>query len=183
MTAGDTARGNYNAARTELVERVRLRDHVLLAYLTIVGTILAISFGQHRKSEILLAVPFVAMGASILVSQHNNVIGALLLYLSKDLKPFLISKSEYAPQFGCSKSFRKHSKRSNRYRSIGHAVVIFFPALFALICNIKYATRLSFALTSAWYFGLLCVIIEALIISRAHAWRREVYNDTFWDDQ
>ena len=40
MTAGDSGRVNYQAAREELVERVRLRDHVLIAYLAVIGTMM-----------------------------------------------------------------------------------------------------------------------------------------------
>jgi hypothetical protein len=183
MTAGDTARFNYRAARAELVERVRLRDTVLLAYLAMVGTISAVAFGQSNKGEILLAIPYLAMGASILVSQHNRVIGALLKYLSCELKPFLMEHSEYAPQFGCSKSFRQHSRSSNIYRSIAHGLIVCVPALFALAYNHDILISLSpLPNLLIWFFGLIFSIISIVIIGYAHKRRSEVYDKTEWDD-
>ena len=178
---GDTARANYQAARYELVERVRLRDLVLIAYLAVVGTIFGISYSRPNSEIILLSLPFIALGCSIIVSQHNRVIGTLLLYLSNDLKPFLENLSQYASDFGSSKSFKKHSKLSNLYRTLGHGFIILFPVLFALVANIKYAFHSLFFEGLSWWFGIICVIGSFWIILNAHLWRTHVFENTNWD--
>ena len=181
MSKGNTARTNYVVARTELVERIRLREQVLLVYLAVIGTIFGIALENFEKNTILLIIPFIAFGCSILVSQHNSVIGTLLHFCSHEIKPFLESIDEYAPQFGVSMAFKEHSKRSNYLRSFGHAIIIIIPCFVALIYNIHHAISPLFSGGFAWWFALICTVFSIGIIHYVHKLRSNVYKETNWD--
>ena len=184
MSIGDTARKSYDAARSELVERIRLRDQVLLIYLGVVGTIFGIALGTIDKKEILLTIPFISLGCSILVSQHNFVIGTLLKFISKEIKPLLLSLSppEYASFFGCSKAFKDHCRRSNIFRSSGHGIIILVPNFVALALNLDHAIKPPIQIATLWWFGLFFMIFALCIILYAHKLRSKVYKETLWDE-
>ncbi len=184
MSIADTARKNYEMARIELVERIRLRDNVLLVYLAVVGTVFTIALGATAKPEILLTIPYLAMGCSILVSQHNSVIGTLLAFCTRELKPILqnLHPSEYAPEFGSSKSFKEHSMRSNIFRTTGHAVIVIVPCIVALSYNWQRGFKSPFPVRIVWWFALVCTIFSIFVIRYVHGLRTKVYADTLWDE-
>ena len=102
----------YKAARSELVERVKLREQVLLLYLAFVGAIASTALSQNNFREISLVLPFLGLGCAILVSQHNAVIGALIRYTTKDLHEYLFIKPCSVPDFVNSSSFRVRPQSS-----------------------------------------------------------------------
>lgn len=170
----------YKAARTELVERVKLRDQVLLAYLAFVGVVSGAAVALSGNKEVALVLPFLGMGCAILVSQHNSVIGALIRYTSVDLHSVLVPKTIWIPEFVNSNSFREHSQRSNFLRSAGHAIVIIIPEIVGLGINYQHALFSPFPLGPAWWFGTICIFVSIGVIWSAHAGRASVYKGTPW---
>ena len=89
MSAGETARKNYESARNELVQRIQLREQILLFFVGGVATIYSVALGAENKLEILLAIPYISFGTAVIISQHNSVIGALGHFCAHELWPFL----------------------------------------------------------------------------------------------
>lgn len=176
-----TARVHYQAARDELVMRVRFRDQVLLVYLPFVGAMSAVALGVN-KPEILLAIPYVALGCAIIVSQHNNVVGSLIAFINTRVKRTLEVLEAGAPEFTSSSVFHGHSLRSNRFRSIGHAVIILAPCGLALGVNWKELLA-PFPLGIAWWFGLVSTGFAGWVIRYVHKLRTEVYDKTPWETE
>jgi len=174
------ASSHYTAARNELVERVKLRDHVLLIYLSFVGAIMGVSFSKNSWIEASLAIPFLGLACGILVSQHNIVIGALIRFINHDLKPSVEALSIHIPDFVSSPSFRGHSQYSNFLRSVGHAIIVITPQIVALGVNYKHATNSAFPMGPSWWFGALFTLISGMFIQHAHASRARVYSETPW---
>jgi hypothetical protein len=170
----------YRAARDELVERIKLRDQVLLIYLAFVGAVTGAAFSVGHSREIALVLPFLGLGCAILVSQHNSVIGAIIRYTSVELSEYLIPHELSIPEFVNSNSFRKHSPRSNFLRSVGHGVVILVPEIIGLAINYNHAIFSPFPFGPAWWFGAVCVIISFIIILVIHSGRQKVYAETPW---
>jgi hypothetical protein len=170
----------YRAVRDELVERVKLRDQVLLVYLGFVGAVLGASLTKDSWREIGLILPFLGLGCAILVSQHNAVIGALIRFINEDLKRKLKETGIDVPEFVSSNSFRGHSRYSNFSRSLGHAVVIMIPEIAGLGINFPHALLSPFPMGPAWWFGLAFALCSAFVIYDSHRGRSRVYNDTPW---
>lgn len=176
----NVAVNNYRAARDELVERVKLRDQVLLIYLGFVGAVIGASLTKNSWREIGLILPFLGFGGVILVSQHNAVIGALIRFINHDLKEKLKDIGIQVPEFVSSNSFRGHSKYSNFSRTFGHAVVIMVPEVAGLGINFEHAFNSKFPMGPAWWFGLLFAFGSAYAIYDSHQGRSRVYNETPW---
>lgn len=171
----------YKAARSELVERVKLRDQVLTAYLAFVGVIFGALFLKDLGKEVGLVIPFLGLGCAILVCQHNAVIGALIRYTNRDLQPVISSEIGRIPEFVSSRSFKTHSSFSNALRSFGHAVIVLVPEICGLAMNYQHALSSPFPTGPAWWFGFLCVALSAGIIQHTHSVRRAIYDETPWD--
>ena len=134
----------------------------------------------NNSKEFALVIPFLGLGCSILVSQHNSVIGALIRYTNTDLYNHLFSSAVKIPEFVNSTSFRYHSPSSNFLRSFGHAVIILIPEILGLSINYNHAIFSPFPLGPAWWFGAVCVIASSIVIQIAHAGRQKVYIETPW---
>lgn len=179
--APDTILAHYEAARDEVIIRIRLRDHVLLVYLAAVGAFFGVALGApNAKPELVLAIPFIALGAITLVSQHNAVIGALLSFSNKELKPSLKNMGAYAPQWESSNALRDYYKSSLRLRYVGHTVIILVPCAGALIFNINHILS-PFPEGVVWWFGLISGLISLWLIARVNQARMDYYQSADWD--
>jgi len=184
MSVADTARANYNSARTELIERIQLRDHVLLLYLALVGTVFGVAFGTSIQIEVLLSLPFVALGTTVLVCQRNCVIGSLADFCVNELIPVFKSEStpEYSVQWDNSHSLHKYGTQAVRLRTIGHSLLILFPCIAALGINWKHVIFSSFPFVVAWWFGLVCVAFIIWLVWKSHKWRTDIYATFNWEN-
>lgn len=161
MGPEESARSNYESAHAELISHFQLRDSVLLTYITATGTIFGISLGTSAKSEILLAIPYFSLGCSILVSQHNLLIGSLLDFMTEEIAPFLqhIKSNECAPFYVTSKSYKRNAMRALRLRFLGHSILMLLPCLIALSFNFKYSIGHSMLMGFIWWGSLICTIV------------------------
>lgn len=81
----------YESARSELIERIRLRDQNLIAYLATVGAILGFTFqdGAVASKEIInlsvFSIPFICVVFSSIVINHHNLIGKIGEYIATEL--------------------------------------------------------------------------------------------------
>ncbi|WP_038881859.1 hypothetical protein [Vibrio jasicida] len=156
----------YEAARAELIERIRLRENIILFYVGAVATLLGVAFGKESvNNEILFVIPLLSLAASILVSHHNSLIGALGLYCSVELKNSLNSNLENpVVQWDESKALIQGSSKAVRTRLIPHLLVISAPALIALIVNIHYLSTLWSWDAVVWFMGFCCFISSIIYI-------------------
>ena len=70
----------YQNARDELNSRIGHRDNVLLLFLGTWAAIFGIAFGNISRPVILFAVAPLGLGASLIIAQHNDLIGAIAEY-------------------------------------------------------------------------------------------------------
>lgn len=176
MSKGETARNSYESARTELIQRLQLRDNVLLAFLGAIGAIFGLAFGTSANPEILLIVPYLALGATVLVVQHNNVIGMIGQFLTNEITPLLKEIDEYAPQWDNSPTSIRYLAKSIWFRTLGHFLLIIIPELAALLLN-----RNHFCFSSPksflWWAGLAFTMISVFILSSSHRLRKNLYRN------
>jgi len=98
MSKVDTARQYYEVMRSEVVEHIRLRDQSLFLYLGAVAVIMGIGFGEPGRLDVLMIIPFLGLGASYILNQHDIHIGAICSYLVSELDVFLNEEREKVPQ-------------------------------------------------------------------------------------
>jgi hypothetical protein len=182
MSSSDTALAFHDSARQEIIMRIRLRDNVLLFYLAVVGAIFGVALGTTVKLEVLLTIPFIAVGSAIMVAQHHEVIGALGYFISHELYHHLCSltPSESTPQWDRSEAFRDHIKRAILYRVWGQSIMLSIPCIASLGCNYRHAIASPFPYGPLWWFATLCTAIIFYIIYSAHKWRKDLYAKYKW---
>lgn len=186
MSAGDTARTTYTAARAEIIQRMQLRDYVLLVFLGFTSAIFGVALGVPDHIEVLLSIPFLTLGAAILISQHNFMAAVLGEFLSTELKDEFGSLGESAPQWDDSDTFKGYAFCAARFRFWGHIFIIFIPSFVALCATwrIAYYTLSTslpdgHMLWTIWFLGFLCLIGAVVVIWLSHQWRMDIYNKRF----
>jgi len=179
----DTAHKCYESARQEILLRIRLRDQILLVYLAISGTVLGISIRDSKDAPTLLAVPFIALGAAILLAQHNLAIGWLGRFCADEIGKFLtrLEPRGDSPQWDNSESFRSYSGASTRLRSWGQSVVLLTPCVLSLAANWEHALRSAFPFGPLWWFGALCFLLIIILFIHTHLSRMNNYKSR-WDN-
>ena len=162
----------YSAARDAINNRVKLRDSVLIFYLASVATIFGAAFGTSLNTDLLLMVPFVALGASFMLSQHHTTIGSIVRYLALELN----SPEENATNiihWDVSKSATNKNKKSMSLIVNSHIVLVIFPALAALLYKVREIE--IFSQEGVFFgFGFFALVVGLIIILKAHKYRSKV---------
>ncbi|HVX91261.1 MAG TPA: hypothetical protein VHC20_06605 [Candidatus Paceibacterota bacterium] len=177
MKTDDTARTYYNSARTELIERIKLRDQIFVFYLAGIVAIFGLALGASNREDILLFVPFIGLGASIIISQHFAVIGALAAYCVLEVGPFLRSgrSAEDAPQWDASGALKAYHDAAIAMRTWGHVLLILLPSVCALGVTWHRGIYSPFPLGTLWWIGFGCVLISGFVMWRTHRFRSTLY--------
>ena len=174
MSAGDSARQHHTTARSELIQRIQLRDHVLMVFLAAVGTLFGIAFGTSAKPEILLVVPYLTLGATVIISQHQEVIGSLGSFLHNELHPFLDKIGEAAPQWDTSEALKDYLTTAIWMRTSGHSILLLVPCLAALAINWRHGFFSAFPEGPVWWFGVVFMLTSCVVIYKSHQWRKRI---------
>lgn len=180
MSDSDTARQTYNAARSEVLLRMRLRDNVLLVFLTVTGAFLGLSLQNPENKDLSLAIPFFSLGAAILVSQHNLLAAAIGQFLAHEVAPFLMDNNEHAPHWDNSVTFKKITATAAWFRFVGHCLIVAVPSSIALIINLEHATKSPFPHGQVWWAGAVCFIGSIGTLWWSHKQRLSLYADREW---
>jgi len=151
---------------------MQLRDTVLLAYLGAAGAIFGVALGSSlAKPQILWVLPFLSLGAAILVAQHHEVIGSLQHFLVTELQAGYAD--EAAPQWNSSVAFTENSHRQIWWRVAAHFVLIVGPAMFGWYLYVQ-QRQIDVCDRRSLSYGLTIVLsFAALVISHLH--RRKLY--------
>ncbi len=176
---GDTARINYEMARWELIYRIDLRDRALNNYIVAIGAIFTIAFSRSDKNySLLLIIPFIALGTTIITEQHNAMIGRLGYFLSEELGPFFDEIDEYAPHWDHSRGLLNPSLKAPGFlnRVWGHALLLITPSLIALYLNYHLFNLVNFHFESIiWYLDFIVTVFTTISIFLVEKFRKHIY--------
>ncbi|WP_221076762.1 hypothetical protein [Agarivorans aestuarii] len=174
------AEAYYECARNEIIQRIRLRDYILLVFLGAVSAIFSSVFRSSAEIEIVLVIPYLTLGAGVLVCQHNSKIGSLAEYCSVELEKFFHTNLEGSlpPQWDNSKSLKEYSKYSITLRSWGHFIILLAPCAPALMLTVEHATG-SFPLCVVWWGCLVCCGFVAWLKRHSFHVRNDIHSKIF----
>ena len=119
----------YNSARSELIERIKLRDAALLAYITVVGTFLGFILYKNwtivddSSFLVQLALPILCLIFTLVILQHHQIIGKLAHYTQWE-----VGFSSQETHWDASASLHGNRKHLNS-RTIAQMLVLVFPLL------------------------------------------------------
>jgi len=162
----------YSSARNELIERIRLRDQVLLAYLGAAGALFAFAFGKDGRMDALVVMPYLALGAALFVQQHNDVIGSLSLYCKDEIGPYL---GDAPPHWDASKALGDYLDSAVRLRTWGNVAVVLTPSIGAMALTYQLLlTPIAATNVFLWAGGCLATFVTTLLFWFSHRRRKRL---------
>lgn len=169
----ELVRNNHEMVYYQLIERVKMRDNVILIYLAAIGTTFTVAYNESTNPEMLLIVPYLALGASILFSHHNILIGAILDFFKTEINEFISQNfnNQYVPQYETSKSFLRSFMPALWLITFGSFFLIVIPCIASLAINLKYSNSGDTQLIFTWWVGLISVCVAIMIMIYTHILR------------
>jgi hypothetical protein len=160
------AKMSYGIAHSEVDNRVRQRDNVLLVFLAASGTIFGVSLGTAKANEMLLVIPILALGCSILVAHHSLIIGMVYEYCYFELDQFLSTgnPSNNPPIIERSLAWERNREGTIRLRSVGHSIILGAPCVVAMLFNWSHSYNFSMPATGGWWLGMLCTMLSIIVM-------------------
>lgn len=177
--SSESVRKFYDAARDEVLMRMRLRDNVILVFLGGVSTLFAVAI-KSDASEVLFCVPYLSLGAAMIVGQHYMVMGRIAYYCVKEVGPFLAQKNEDAPQWDTSHVFHDMVGWSVWLRCLSLMVLLGLPSATALAMTKEHAFGSTFPFGPLWWISALCLLFTLMAILVVHNDRRKLYGLPDW---
>jgi len=160
----ETARGNYQAAREEILERIRQRERVLEFYVGGSAAILAFGFTNDApsyKSLVFGLIGYLSLAAAILVSQHNVAIESLAAFCREKVHRFLKCKGADAPQWDVYTQEDPREISKTIIRMIATALIIVGPAIIGLFL-VNLPATVAEARTSYVIASDVCMVVGGL---------------------
>ncbi len=165
MKNTDIAITLYNSARSEINTRLHLRDQALFLYMAIIGALFGLALGTDKVvEEILLSVPFLGLGISVLVYMHDVSIGALARYCSTEIFSSDELKSDVVV-WDLSESFLKLEKKLTASRFFSHTLVIVPPVIASMIYSFHLNNNEKLFIVIIWWLGFLSTLINLIILA------------------
>ena len=174
MSLLEIVKSNHLNVYNQLIARVKMRDNILIVYLAAIGAIFGVALGSNTKSpEILLIIPFLALGTTILFSHHNVLIGSILNFFSNEMDVFYKEnfKDQYIPQYETSNSFKRVFESALYLTTWGSFIVTLVPCVISLAFNWKHALGSSQAMQIAWWVAVSSVVVVIVIMIYVHKLR------------
>ena len=179
MSECDTARVSYESSRNEILERIRLRDNALIAFLGATGVVFGVTIAPPGLTPLLLILPYLSLAATSIITQHDRTIGGICSFLTQELKPFLREHSEDAPTWEACDFLRRYSSTAITLRTVSHSILILLPAGLALVWA-RPAAATTWLLEAVWWCALVVTMLCAFFLILTHIERRKYYRETNW---
>jgi len=151
----DKLKLSYEAVRTEMMVRFRLREQLLAIYLGAAGVLSGVAFNEPGDKEILLIIPFFALGVTLLICRHEYTITRLSHFCSNELRPFF-AKVNPVPQWDGSQTVKKGRFQKDWSRIFAQLIIIGTPCGF----SIKYSSNTAYQKTS---ICLLVICVSCIV--------------------
>lgn len=165
----------YETARQEILVRISARDNSLLIYLGAIAAIIGTSF-QTNQTLFLLIIPYLALGISLIISNHHAIISALAIYCSTELGEIFYRNGILIPQWDNSSLRSKYSNRTFITRYWGDAIMINIPSIIAIITAIV-TNKLNSNLFVIYVISCICFSISILILVFTFYHRKKLYRE------
>jgi len=179
MAAGDTARTAYEMSCNQVLERIRLRDNALLAFLGAAGVIFGVASTDQKRANLFVMVPYLSLAAVFIVTQHDRTIGAVCTFITQDLAAYLRKLDEEAPLWEQSNALRRYTSQAMILRLLSHGILVLTPAVISLSWSWSAAQKTSLVML-AWWIGVGASAISTYLLVSTYAERTRLYDLTAW---
>lgn len=181
MGETETALAAYQAARQEVIERIRLRDNALVMFLGATSVVFGLAVDDKaRSSLLLLLIPYLALAASFILAQHDRTIGALCAFITDDLRKFLRGLRADAPMWESSQFLREYTDLSILMRTLSNLILIILPAVLSLAWAWSTIRSEGKLIQSVWWGGCAVTVMMTILLVATHLDRKSKYDHTTW---
>ncbi len=163
----------YISARQELMERIKLRDNIIVVYLGALGVILGVVFTKTNSDNLLFIIPFLAIGCSFLISQHNSMIGVISVYITREIWAKMPKQNFLF--FDNSIDMKDFSPQARALRTVGHLVFFALPSILTVGIMAKILSKESEWQILIWYICLILTLGILFIIGKTHTDRKKAH--------
>jgi hypothetical protein len=153
----DLAKSYYSAARAEVIQRLAMREQVLLAGVTAFGVIGGLALSSGEKQYLFALCPFLSFAFTVLLFRHHFLMIDLGRYIRSELNPLLgiTGTTRFSPIHW--DNWLRNKDSSKRLRIIlamelaGAWLLLWLPGLIgAVIAQVSYTIK--------WVDGILLAI-------------------------
>lgn len=154
----------HKALRAEIVERLKMRDGILLGYIAAASALVGYSLEHlHDISPLVFILPFLALGSAITIAQHQDQIVAFNQYLTRELAEHLPAGAEKVITFNESDASRQNLAHNLWMNLTGQLILLCGPPIFIVFANWPYFTN-GWSLKES--YALVGIFLTALTVSR-----------------
>jgi hypothetical protein len=170
----------YKSARAEIVERLKARDTILLAYL---GAI-AVLFGMPDKAPLSreylpLLIPLLSFAVSASVAQHQEIVTTLTVYLAGEWKSSIPQMSGLPVPPEMAPSVIDSRARSFRLTLWTQISVVVLPAALSVIVASPFLNPAASPARRPLDWVLLGLGAVLTLCAAARLWRSMVWRRRF----
>lgn len=159
----------YEAARTEIVQRLGLRDQLLVAYIATIGAYFAFVMDKQlnsapsqasmlRESLSAIALPIICFVFSYIILQHHTVIAQIARHIRNELYPYKTK----GPNHWDSSRLVDSSVNPLKAREMAQGAILLLPGSFLIVYVIR-NFQLATAHTDA-AFAFIGVVTADLVV-------------------
>ena len=174
----------YESARSELVQRMVMRDSALLFYIGAVGSYFNFVINSHLSKPptqtdlygamiIMLPMPFVCLIFSLVILQHHIIVGRIGAFLRWELNWGPVHE-KFSHHWDNSKSFLEHANFLITLRLYAQGLILCLPLLYDIVFYFRFKHALCVycgpdkAVNLFMSLQLLFNIITAVFITWLH---------------
>ena len=161
----------YESSRQEIIARITARDNTLLVNLGAVAAILGASF-QVGNTLLLLIIPYLTLGVTLIVSHHNDAIMAVSTYCNIDLGKAFQKYNITVSQWETSSTRQKYGSRTFLSRHLGNSVILLTPSIYSLV--VVFPTIAGCDQFLLLTFASFCCFTSGLVIIRSMLFRNKL---------
>jgi hypothetical protein len=161
----------YNAARTEIIERIKLREGIIVAFVTasvtIFGAVLAFkSLSGLDAVKLYFVTPALSLIVAVAIRQHNEAIESLAQFLRTNLDPYFRADGN-ALQWDSYTRAGSVERTKTSWRLRYHLLAVHGPCLASLITGWshlvltvrQHAVYPLFQLRFTWAVGIVATLV------------------------
>ncbi len=122
---------HYDSVRKEIVERIRLRQAVIVLYVGFVGMVLGLAV--KGSQEIGIVIPLVSLGVAFIIRDHELALEAIRKFLKEEYGEFLNTTEglKKLPQWDSSAALMWYGKQWG-FRFLGYILLVIVSSIAGL---------------------------------------------------
>jgi hypothetical protein len=158
------ALAEYQALRTEIIERIRIEQLLLGLAITVLGALLSLAIaGASSRASLLLAAPFVMSTLGFAYSDHARRINMLGAYITDRLWPDVRSLTDSRLSSWDESFVEVVSLRTPIQALLSSAGIVTLFVLAPIAADLYVGIALKWKLTSAEWALLVCGLATTLL--------------------